>query len=90
MGVQTDLAIKKVKGQPTTIDRPWVPDATEQDIALKLSWIWRFLSVLTIYRHGSHLIQWWGTIRTNCQYPFDRRSHVKFGENCSSFREEDI
>ena len=30
--------------------------------------------------HGkcSHLVQLCGTIRTNWQYPFDRRSHVKF------------
>ena len=28
---------------------------------------------------------------TNCQYSFDRRPHVKSGENCSSsFKEEDI
>ena len=45
----------------------------------------------TMYRHGSHLAQWRGTIRTNYQYPFDRKSPLKSGENCSNgFREEDI
>ena len=30
-------------------------------------------------------------IRTNCQYPFERKPHVKSGENCSGcFREKDI
>ena len=43
------------------------------------------------YGHGSHLFQWRGNIWRNSQYPFDRRPHVKFCENCSSkFREEDI
>ena len=59
----------------------------------KASWFWRrrILSVFTIYRHGSHLVQWCETIWTNWQYPFDRRPNVKSGENCSSdFREEDI
>ena len=49
------------------------------------------LKCLTIYGHGSHLVPWHGTIQTNCQYPFDRRPHVKSCENCSSgFGEEDI
>ena len=38
-----------------------------------------------------HLVQWRGTIRTNCHNPFDRRPHVKSGEHCSSvFKEKDI
>ena len=45
----------------------------------------------TIYGHGGHLVHWRGTIRTNWQYPFPRRPHVKSSENCSSsFRDEDI
>ena len=35
----------------------------------------------TIHGHGDHLVQWCGTILTNGQYPFDRRHHVKSGEN---------
>ena len=30
-----------------------------------------FLSLFNIYGHGGHLVQWHGTIRTNCQYPFN-------------------
>ena len=87
---------KKVKGQPTTITiklgRPWVPSALYQDSASNLSWfLRRFLKALTIYLHGGHLIQWCGTIWTNCQYPFARWPHVKSGENYSRcFREDDI
>ena len=45
----------------------------------------------TIYGHGSHLVQWLRTIQTKCQHPFDKRIHVKSGENCSSsFRKEAI
>ena len=45
----------------------------------------------TIYRHGSHLVQWRETIKTHFQHPFDKRLHEKIGESCSSsFREEDI
>ena len=43
-----------------------------------------FLSVFTIYGHGSHLVKWCRTIQTNHQYPFDRRPHLKSGENCLS------
>ena len=39
----------------------------------------------------SNLVQWRWTIRRNCQYPFDRRTYVKYCENCSlGFREENI
>ena len=45
----------------------------------------------TIYGHGSHLVQWCGTIRTKCQYLFNRRPDVKSGKTYSSgFRKEDI
>ena len=39
-----------------------------QDSALKLSWFSRrrFLSLFTIYRHDSLLVQWHSTIPTNC------------------------
>ena len=73
------------------IGRPCVRNAIYQDSASKLSWFWRrrFLSLFTKYGQGGHLVQWHGTIQINCQYPFDRRPHVKSGENCSSgFREE--
>ena len=36
-----------------------------------------FLGSGDIYGHGGHFVQWCGTIQTNYQYPFDRRSHVK-------------
>ena len=71
----------------------FVPNAIYQDSALELSSFWRriFLSVFTIYGHSSHLVQWSRTIRTNCQYPFNRRPLVKYGENRSScFRKEDF
>ena len=35
----------------------------------------------TIYGHCSHLVQWCRTIWINWQYPFNRRLHVKSGEN---------
>ena len=54
-------------------------------------WGRRFLSVSNIYGHGGHLVQLRGTIWTNWQCPFDRRPHIKSGENCSSiFREKYI
>ena len=44
----------------------------------------------TIYRHGSHLVPWRGSICTNRQHPIDRRPHVQSGESGSSgFRNED-
>ena len=41
------------------LGRPWLLNAIYQDSAPKLSWFWRrrFLSVSTIYGHGSHLVQ---------------------------------
>ena len=49
-----------------------------------------FCFLFTIYGHGGHLVQWRKTIRTNIQYPFNRKLHVKFGENCSNgIREEE-
>ena len=43
-----------------------------------------------LYGHGGHLVQWRGSIRTNWQYPLDRRTHMKSGENSSSGFREDI
>ena len=89
MGCKFHLALKmlKVNLRPSLnkLGRPWVPDAIYQDSAL-LSWFLRrrFLSVFTIHGHGGHFVQWRGTIRINCQFPFDRRPHLKSVENCSS------
>ena len=49
-----------------------------QDSASKLSWFWRriYLSVFTIYGHGGNIVQWRRTIRTNCQYLFNRKPNV--------------
>ena len=50
----------------------------------KFSWYWRirFLSLFTIYGHGSHLVQWCKTIWTNCQHPF-YRNMKKMGQAVS-------
>ena len=50
-----------------------------------------FYVFTAIYGHGGHLVPWCGTIYTDCQYPFDRRLHVKSGENWSSgLKEEEV
>ena len=47
-------------------------------------------SVFTIYGHVCYIVQWREIIRTKCQYPFDRRLHVKSGENGSSGLKEEV
>ena len=45
----------------------------------------------TIYEHGGHLVRQCRTIWINWQNPFDRKPHLKFGENWSrGFRKEAI
>ena len=41
-----------------------------------------------IYGHGGHLVQLRGTICTNWQYPFDRRSNVKSGKIAQTVSEK--
>ena len=46
----------------------------------------RFLSIFTIYGHGSHLVQRCGTIWTSCLYSFNKTTIwnlVKIGQDVS-------
>ena len=57
--------------------------------------IQRFLGcgeeLLSVLPYTGMAVMLFGTIWTNWQYSFNRRPHMKFGENClSGFREEDI
>ena len=84
---------KKVKGHPRIII--WT---NLVDLASPILYTKSFLGsgkkifkvyFFTIYVHCGHFVQWRGTMWTNCQYPFDRRPHVKSGENwLSGFRED--
>ena len=97
--LRTELfAVKKVKGQ--SMINIWT-NLVELEFSMLYTKIQPqsflgsgeedFQAFFTICGHDGHLVQLHGTIWTNWQYLFDRRPHVKSGENCSSsVREEDI
>ena len=83
MGAQLNFAVKRSKvNLPPPFEQTWksplryIPRIGLEAFSVLEKKIFKSLC----HGHGGHLIRLGGTIRTNCQYSFDRRPRVKSGE----------